>query len=73
MFKIPLRLQKHFTGVSIQNLIDNNRIPAGQKIPLFNRHINSLEGLQNIPDIKNVQRIRQEVSAIAPNAVIIFY
>ena len=47
----------YFKGVSIQDLIDHNRIPQfpGGALSLNNQHISSLDGIENIPGLQNLQ------------------
>ncbi len=46
----------YFKGVSIQDLIDHNRIPqiTNNKLDLSKRHISSLDGIENIPGLQNL-------------------
>jgi Leucine-rich repeat (LRR) protein len=52
-------LKTHFKGVSIQDLIDNDLLPAIKyKILTLSEHfINNLSGFKNIPDINNLYHL----------------
>ncbi len=47
----------YFRGVSIQDLIDHNRIPSAfyGGVNLGGKHISSLDGIENIPGVQNLQ------------------
>lgn len=83
MNEMPEWLQSYFGGVSIQDLISNNMVPAIKDawVPSGNgidhritlnlgaNFINDLDGLQNIPDIKDVQTLyldENQLSNIQP-------
>lgn len=68
---IPAWLQPHFTGVSIQNLLDYNihnhpefKFIQGTVLNLRLRQINDITGIKNIPGIQNVTNIHLSMNLI---------
>ena len=64
--------KRYIYGFSIQELLHNNCIPQLSRfgyLDLSHKYINSLEGLQNIPDIQNVQILNlnnNELTSLSP-------
>ncbi len=60
---VPPIVEKHFKGVSIQDLIDHNLLPKVtvqgnmRILDLQDERINSLEGYKNVPGIEQVHKI----------------
>lgn len=70
---LPHWLREHFTGVSIQNLLDYGvELPIaknGTWLDLSEMYINNLTGLKNIPHIENIELLtllRNLITAIEP-------
>lgn len=57
---LPKWLELYFEGISIEDLLKHNKLPAinlHNAIDLSNSHINSLQGFEKIPNIKQIQHL----------------